>query len=83
MSEIDEFRAKKNDELTVRSLMNHVNAEIEGGRVKYMIVAMVKEDDDIDIGYSSGDLLAYMGVLDVAKNDLLSEYLEWLHSKRG
>ena len=76
MSEFEEKKAAKNGILTASSLVQRVAGEVAKGRVEGLLVVWMDPDGQIFVGYSYGVPLQYMGMIEVAKNDLLVEVLE-------
>lgn len=76
MSELDEKRAEKNGQITVNGLLKKLHDYNKHGNVTDVAMVFVEKSGQVNVAYTAGNLLEYMGLADVLKNDLLHEFME-------
>lgn len=75
MSEIDGKRADKTGIMNVPAVIHKLTGLAREGKVKTLVAVWLDDEGEVMVGYSTGNVLEHIGLVEVARNDLLADVL--------
>lgn len=70
MRSLNEYRAKKNGEITPLSLIENVKNHIEREDIRELVCITVSNDGTLKVGFSGMNNFYLMGMMEAAKDEL-------------
>lgn len=74
--DFNESKAKKNGEITPKSLIENLLIAIEKGEVESVVYVVKRKDDIIDAGNSTMNSTEVLGLLEVGKQLVINDMYE-------
>lgn len=74
--DFNESKAKKNGEITVKSLIEHLFAAIESGKVESVVYVARDKDGELDVGCNTMPQTEAIGMLECGKQMIIQDMYE-------
>ncbi|MFT8362920.1 MAG: hypothetical protein ABF608_07025 [Sporolactobacillus sp.] len=76
MKDLIEYKAEKEGKVTPKACVENLLGAINRGEVESVVFAVKKTNNDITSGWSNQPALQALGLIETAKDDLLTEMNE-------
>lgn len=76
MDELNEFRAKKNGQVTPKELVDDLLKALSTREIESIVLVAQTKDGEIKTGWSHMDQLKAIGMLHCAQNEIMSDMYE-------